>query len=214
MRIAFVGASYVSVETAKGLIKKGHDVIIVDTDKAKLDELSDTLDCSFLHGDGSQPLVLNEVNPARTDFLFCLTESDQYNVIGSLIGRSLGVRRVVPSISDPQFDNICTELGLQDAISPSRTISGYLQDMVGGLQRAELSTAIKDEARLFTFVARESDACVAQDLKLPDEARVMCFYRKGSFAHADSETVFHEGDEIVILTHSKNLPELIERWSS
>jgi trk system potassium uptake protein TrkA len=44
------------------------------------------------------PNILREVNPEQTDFLFCLTDSDQANVIASLVGRSLGFKRVVTSI--------------------------------------------------------------------------------------------------------------------
>ena len=76
MRTVFIGAGQVSVETAKALVKDGHEVIIIETDKAKIDELSEEMDCSFLQGDGSRPNVLREVNPAQTDFLFCLTNSD------------------------------------------------------------------------------------------------------------------------------------------
>jgi trk system potassium uptake protein len=216
MRAVFVGAGKVSVETAKALIAKGHEVIIIETDKAKIDELSEEMDCSFLHGDGSQPKLLREVNPAQTDFLFCLTDSDQVNVIASLVGRSLGFDRVVTSIGDSQFEGICRELGLKDTISPSRTISRYLEDMVGGSKNVglsvELSTVIKDEARFFSFIANEEDAVKAGDLKLPANARVICYYRDGRFALADEETAFRMGDEVVILTHSKNVPALQERW--
>ena len=212
MRAVFLGAAKVSVETAKALIKKGHEVVIIETDKAKIDELSEEMDCSFLQGDGSQPNILREVNPGQTDFLFCLTNSDQDNVIASLVGRSLGFNRVVTSIGDPQFEDICQELGLKDTIIPSRTISRYLEDMVGGCDTVELSTVIKDEARVFTLIAEEEDTVAAKDLKLPAGAKVICYYRDGKFSHADEETTFRIGDEIVILTHSKNMPALQERW--
>ena len=212
MRTVFVGAGKVSVETAKALIKKGHEVIIIETDKARIDVLSEEMDCSFLQGDGSQPNVLREVNPGQTDFLFCLTDSDQDNVIASLVGRSLGFDRVVTSIGDPQFEGICHELGLKDTIIPSRTISRYLEDMVGGGENVELSTVIKDQARFFTLTAKEEDTVAAKDLKLPAGAKVICYYRDGKFSHADEETTFRTGDEIVILTHSKNMPALQERW--
>jgi trk system potassium uptake protein TrkA len=123
--------------------------------RPKIDELSEEMDCSFLQGDGSRPDILREVNPEQTDFLFCLTDSDQANVIASLVGRSLGFKRVVTSIQDEQFEVICHELGLKDTIIPSRTISRYLEDMVGGTENVELSTVIKDEARFFTLVAEE-----------------------------------------------------------
>jgi trk system potassium uptake protein TrkA len=212
MRTVFIGAGEVSIETAKAFVKKGHEVIIIETDKAKIDELSEEMDCSFLQGDGSRPDILREVNPEQTDFLFCLTDSDQHNVIASLVGRSLSFKRVVTSIGDPQFEVICRELGLKDTIIPSRTISRYLEDMVGGTEDVDLSAVIKDEARFFTLIAKEEDAIAAKDLKLPADAKVICYYRDGKFSHADEETTFRIGDEVVILTHSKNMLALEERW--
>jgi trk system potassium uptake protein TrkA len=212
MRTVFIGAGEVSIETAKAFVKKGHEVIIIETDKAKIDELSEEIDCSFLQGDGSRPDILREVNPEQTDFLFCLTDSDQHNVIASLVGRSLSFKRVVTSIGDPQFEVICHELGLKDTIIPSRTISRYLGDMVGGTENVDLSAVIKDEARFFTLIAKEEDAIAAKDLKLPADAKVICYYRDGKFSHADEETTFRIGDEVVILTHSKNMLALEERW--
>jgi trk system potassium uptake protein TrkA len=212
MRTVFVGAGDVSVGTAKALIKKGHEVIIIETDKAKIDELSEEMDCSFLQGDGSQPNILREVNPAQTDILYCLTDSDQANVIAGLVGRSLGFKRVVTSIRNPQFEGICRELGLTDTIIPSRTISRYLEDMVGGTETVELSTVIKDEARFFTFIVKEENAVPVKELELPAEARAVCYYRDGRFAHVDEGTKLQKGDEVVILTHSKHMPALQERW--
>jgi trk system potassium uptake protein len=212
MRTVFIGAGEVSIETAKALVKKGQEVIIIETDKAKIDELSEKIDCSFLHGDGSRPDILREVNPEQTDFLFCLTGSDQANLIASLVGRSLGFKRVVPSIRDEQFEVVCNELGLKDTIIPSRTISRYLEDMVGGRKDVESSTVLKHEARFFTFTAKEEDAVVVKELKLPADVRVVCYYREDKFAHADEETTLRAGDEIVILTHSKYLGELEKRW--
>jgi trk system potassium uptake protein TrkA len=212
MRTVFVGAGKVSIGTAKALIKKGHEVVIIENDKAKINALSEEMDCSFLQGDGSQPNLLREVNPEQTDFLFCLTDSDQANVIASLVGRSLGFKRVVTGIGDPQFEGICHELGLKDTIIPSRTMSRYLEDMVGGTENLNLSEVLKDEARFFTLTAKEEDAVTAKDLKLPGNAKVICYYRDGKFSHADEETTFRIGDEVVILTHSKNMPALQERW--
>lgn len=212
MRTVFIGAGEVSIETARALVKKGHEVIIIDTDKDKIDELSDEMDCSFLQGDGSRPDILREVNPEQTDILFCLTDSDQANVIASLLGRSLGFKRVVTSIRDKQFEGICHELGLKDTIIPSLAISRYLEDMAGGSEAIELSTILKDEARFFTFIAKEEDAVAERDLKLPGDATVICYYREGKFSHADEETILRIGDEAVILTHSKNMPALQERW--
>ena len=38
MRTVFIGAGEVSVETARALVKSGHEVIIIEVDKGKIDE--------------------------------------------------------------------------------------------------------------------------------------------------------------------------------
>ncbi len=212
MRIAFIGAGEVTVRTAEHFVKRGSEVVIIEQDKQRIDELSEELDCSFLHGDGSKPNILREVNPEQTDVLFCLTDNDQINIIASLVGRSLGFKKVITSIHDPEFEKIGQELDLENMIIPSRTISRYLADMVMGLDILELSTVIKHEARFFTITADRDDAGTVADLELPPKARVVCYYRDRHFFLADLETRLRKGDEVVILTHCDNLPALIERW--
>lgn len=187
MRIAFVGAGEMCLRTAELLISRGHQVIIIETNHEKIDEISDNFDCSFLHGDGSKPNILREVGPDQTDALFCLTNSDQANLIASLVGRSLGFKRVITRIQDPEFEMICRELGLQDTIVPSKTIGRYLADMLEGLDILELSTVIRGEARFYSFTAGKDDAKAVADLDLPDKAKVVCFYREERFFLADQK---------------------------
>lgn len=213
MRIVFIGASELSTVTAQLLIKGGNEVVIIETDRGKIDELSDQIDCSFLHGDGSKPPILREAGPEQTDVLFCLSDVDQNNIIASLVGRSLGFGRVVTRIQDREFEAICSELGLEDTINPSRTISRYLADIVKGIDILELSTIIKDEARFFTFVAEKHHEGAIDDLDLPEEARIVCYYRNETFNLADDDYSLKRQDEIVILTHSKNLPKLQKLFS-
>ncbi len=181
MRVVFVGSVPVTIMTAHQLIERGHEVIIIESDRQVIENLSDTIDCSFLHGDGSSPEVLREADPKASDMLFCLTEHDQTNIIANLVGRSLGFHRVVASISDVEFEPVCQELGLEDTIVPARTISRYLADMLAGVDILELRTAIKDEARLFAFTAGADDAGEVKQLDLPSESRVVWFYRQGKF---------------------------------
>jgi trk system potassium uptake protein TrkA len=212
MRVVIVGASEVGIATAILLVKRAYEVVIIEVDRAKIEALSGELDCSFLHGDGSRPNILKEADPARTDFLLCLTNNDQNNIIASLVGRSLGFPRVVTRIRDPDFEPICLELGLEEIIIPSRTIGRYLVDTVAGVGIPDISTTIKGEARLFTFLATKEDERPIGELGLPDRARVICYYRQGKFYLPESDTVLQERDEVVILTHSENLATLQERF--
>jgi NhaP-type Na+/H+ and K+/H+ antiporter len=58
----------------------------------------------------------------------------------------------------------------------------------------------------------EMAAVPVKELKLPAEARAVCYHREGRFALANEETTLQKGDEVVRLTDSKNMPALQERW--
>jgi trk system potassium uptake protein TrkA len=214
MRAVFIGASALTVMTARYLLARGHEVVIIERDKEVIDALSTELDCGFLHADGAKPAVLREADPEHTDVLFCLTGSDQANIISSLVGRSLGFGRVVTKINDPEFEHICIELGLEGTIIPARTVGRHLTEMFEGTNPLEISAMIKAEARVFSFVAREEDAKPISELALPDSTRVICLYRDQKFLLPGDDDRLKPGDEVVLITHSRNLPELAERWST
>ena len=158
MRAIFVGASPLTVMAARRLLKGGHDVVIIEEDKERISTLSETLDCGFIHGDGSRPAVLEELSPGESDMLFCLSSEDQDNIIASLVAQTMDFRRVITKIEDPDFQVICTKLGLDDVIVPDRDVGERLADLVEGHDVADLSAAVESGIRFFHFVAREQDA--------------------------------------------------------
>lgn len=214
MRAVFVGVGSLAVMTARRLLKRGHEVVMIDWNKDRIDALAEELDCGFLHGDGSKPVLLREADPSKTDFLFCLTGNDQTNILASLAGHSLGYRRVVPKIDDPEFEHLCIELGLEDAIIPARTTGRYLADMFEGRDHMEIIALVKDAARVFSFVAHEEDGKPINELDLPQDSRVMFLYRDEKFMLPEPESTFKRGDEVMIITHSRNIEKLDQRWSA
>lgn len=212
MRAVFIGAGKLALMTARLLLKRHHEVVIIERDKETIDSLSSDMDCGFLYGDGSKPAILKEADPQQTDILYCLTGNDQTNILASLVGRSLGFKRIVTKIDDPEFEHICIELGLEDTIIPARTTGRLLADMFEGQDPLELSTMIREEARVFSFVIKEGSPETVATLDLPDISRVICLYREGKFIIPESDTRLKLDDEVVVLTHRKNLPDLHERF--
>jgi trk/ktr system potassium uptake protein len=126
MRVLFLGASSLAMKTARVLSEAGHDVVIIERNAERITEANEHFDCAFLHGDGTRPDMLKEADPARSDILYCITDHDQTNIITSLVGKNLGIKRVVTKIEDEDYLPICEELGLSDTIVPDRTVSKYL----------------------------------------------------------------------------------------
>ena len=212
MRAIFVGASPLTVMTAQRLLKAGHDVVIIDIDEDRISDLSETLDCGFIHGDGSRPAVLEELSPDETDTLFCLSSDDQDNIIASLVGQTMQFRNVVTKIEDPDFEGICSKLGLDNVIVPDRDVGERLSDRVEGHDVTDLSSAVEGGIRFFQFVAREQDAGRVDALDLPEEARVIVIIRDGDSVIAGDDDELRQDDRVLVVTRQDQLEKLRKRF--
>jgi trk system potassium uptake protein TrkA len=213
MRAIFVGASPLTVMAARRLLKAGHDVVIIEEDKERISTLSETLDCGFIHGDGSRPAVLEELSPGESDMLFCLSSEDQDNILASLVAQTMDFRRVITKIEDPDFQVICTKLGLDDVIVPDRDVGERLADLVEGHDVADLSAAVESGIRFFHFVAREQDAGRIGELDLPDQARVIVITRGEESIIVGDDDVLKQDDRVLVVTHRDDLEKLKKRFS-
>lgn len=212
MRVVFVGAGALTLMTARLMIERRHDVVIVERDAARVEELAEELDCGFINGDGSKPAILLEAGPGETDVLFCLTDDDQDNIIAALVGRSLGFKRVVTRIDDPEYEHICMELGLVDTIVPDRAIARLLVELAEGRDPLEMSSVARAGMRFMGLVAGPRQAGRVAALRLPTRTRAVLLYRGGRPILLDPDTEIKEGDELVLVSHVDDLPALSERW--
>lgn len=214
MKIVFIGASSLAIATAELLLQVDHEVIIIEKDKAVIDELIEEIDCVFMHGNGSKPAILRETDPGSIDILFCLTKSDEANIIASLVARSLGIQRVITRIEDVEFEHICIELGLNDIIIPTLNNARYLANIAAGRNILELSAIIRGNVRLFSFIADETCEEPVGDLDLPKHSRVIFLYRDNVFQPTDEDTKLKQGDEVVLVTTTDEYEQLHEKWSN
>lgn len=213
MRAIFVGASPLTVMAARRLIKGGHDVVIIEEDKERISTLSETLDCGFIHGDGSRPAVLEELSPGESDILFCLSSKDQDNIIASLVAQTMHFNRVITKIEDPDFQVICTKLGLDDVIVPDRDVGERLADLVEGHDVADLSAAVESGIRFFHFVVREQDAGRIGELDLPDQSRVIVITRGDESIIVSDDDVLKQDDRVLVVAHRDDLEKLKKRFA-
>ena len=212
MKVVFIGASSLAVATAQRLLQAGHEVIIIENDKAVIDSLMEKIDCVFIHGNGSKPAILKETDPDSIDVLFCLTKSDEANIIASLVARSLGIKRVITRIEDSEFEHICVGLGLDDTIIPTQTNARYLANIAAGRNILELSAVFRGNVRLFSFVADDTDEVTVSALALPKQSRVIFCYRDNVFLPVDKDSKLQKGDEVVVVTTTDDYDKLHDKW--
>ncbi|MCB1112996.1 MAG: NAD-binding protein [Chlamydiales bacterium] len=212
MRIVFYGLCELTVMTAQKFIEQNHDIIIMDPNKEKIEEIKDSMDCNFLVGDAIHPDILKETNPKEVDLFLALSDMSQNNLVACLVGRSLGAKRVILRVDDPEYRKVCAELGLLDVIVSPQIVSEYLTDVILNENILKLTRNVRDKACLYHIPIHEDKIEKLADLKLPQKTRVIYYLRDGEFHHYDDSVSFQKGDEIILLTDRDNLEKLKKSW--
>lgn len=212
MRIVLVGGSPLVIHCAQRLINDKHDVIIIEEEADVIEELSEKLDCSFIEGNATLPLILKETDPKTIDALLCLTKNDSVNIVVGLVGRSLEFKNVMIGIQDPDLEHVCNELGLSNTIVPIKKVSHDLVNAIYDQDAQAFENLVKGEASLFAFDARPEDAGPLGKLNLPAGAMAVWFYRGDQFHLAKTDTLLKEGDYVVVATVRSELKGLRKQF--
>ena len=124
MKAIIVGAGEVGFQLSKVLLAEGYDVVAIDQSQSACDRLSETLDLMTLCGSGSAPSLLETAGISNTDLLISVTNSDETNILASLIAKRCGVKNKIARVSNSTyFDNTIitrADLGIDHTINSER----------------------------------------------------------------------------------------------
>lgn len=98
-----VGAGQVGHHLCEKLSVEGQEVVLVDSDKAKLRRLEKDLNILTMHGSGASARVLEEAGIDRTDLFIAVTDSDEVNLIACIISKEYKVKSRIARVRNEDF---------------------------------------------------------------------------------------------------------------
>ena len=144
MKIIITGSGKVGFTLAEQLVRESHDVTIVDLKEAALRRAADMLDIMAVQGNGVSANVLREAGADSADLVVATTNSDEVNMVCSLVAKNLGAKYTIARIRNPEYNSTLAELRKDLKI-----------DMVINPERA---TAL-EISRLLRFPSASSSFC-------------------------------------------------------
>jgi trk system potassium uptake protein TrkA len=149
MRFVIVGYGRVGARTARVLKEEGHDVVLVENDKQKVERATNA-GFEVVDGDGSNEAVLERAGIANADAIGGLTGDPNVNFAACMIGKEFGCRTVM-RISEDYREEIYEQYAedVDDVIYPERLgAAGAKTALLGGnfnalgdlTERLQLST--------------------------------------------------------------------------
>ncbi|SMX36459.1 potassium channel family protein [Maliponia aquimaris] len=214
MRVTVLGASTFAIATIRQLIERGHEVVLIEQDRARLDALAETLDCGMIHGDGSLPGTLTEAFGDGADAFVALTDTDNVNILAAAVARSVGYPRVITQLTRTELRPIIDQLDLGETITPHESFARALVDGLERHDRVSAGDVLGNDLRLLVVTLPEAaEARVCSDLGLPDRARPLARIRGEEEVMLDPETELRPGDRLLLLVRARDHDRVLSLFS-
>ena len=161
MRILIVGAGKLGSLLAKKLSEKGHDVIVIDVDRQRAEQVAAEADVAAYARDATDPSVYDEINLANIDVVVATTNRDEVNLFVALMAREYGVSRIIVKVRDARIGQIITRMGIAEhVIVEPQVISSIVEGFIEGKYNiVELAPVFVGGFRLVTITLPEG-SCV------------------------------------------------------
>ena len=215
MRIVVVGASRLGVALVSELLENQHNVVLVDHSRERLDDVSNRLDCGFIEGDGTLPQTLRDAYGDAAEALIMLTNHDDVNILGAVVGRSIGYKRVVLQIVRSELLEVCEELGFDEIVTPHATVAKSISRSIKSHSRVWSQIELAEGLEFGSYVIDESrDGKTLGTIDLPDGARAVARLRDEEPAKIGSDVPLSEGDRLLVAAGSDVRKELDDMFGT
>jgi len=153
MKIIIAGAGDVGFHLAKLLSYEAQDTFVIDTDGDKLEYINSHLDVITKKGDATSIKLLKEIGIDSADLLLAVTESQNTNFTVSVIGKSLGAKKTIARINNPEFLNSeginFKDFGVDFMISPEELAADEIKML---LNESSFNDTVAFENGLFNVM--------------------------------------------------------------
>src|SRR3546814_2309515 len=132
-----------------------------------------------------------------------LTNSDQINILGAVMAKSLGCKSNLVLLNSSLLNQVNKALGIDAQINPRAvTISRVLQHVRKGRIRSVYAVQ-QGSAEVIEAEALETSPLVGRpfrDLELPDGIRIGAIYRDGAVIRPSGDTKIKAKDRVVLFS--------------
>ena len=204
--IIIAGGGRIGLNLAK-FLEKDHRVRIIEMNKERVAEIAEQLeDTLVLHGNASDEELLLEEGIESTDLFLALTDSDEINVIVSILAKRLGAHKTVALVKR----NVYEDLGEQSddvdmVISPDQiTTSGILAHIRKGdtMMVHSLRQGKAEAIEIIVHGDNEHSDVVGktvEEMNLPEGVVVGSVVRNNEVIMGSRKLVIEEDDHVLIV---------------
>jgi trk system potassium uptake protein len=213
MYIIVIGGGKVGYHLAKALLAEGHEVLVIERDRSRVEFICSELGSICLLGDGCEAATLAEAGTARADMLIAVTGDDEDNLVSCQVAKhKFKVPRTIARSSNPKNETLFRMLGVDVTVSSTNVIMENIQQEVPTHMLTHLLN-IQDRGLELVEIKIPADAKSAgkkiKDLAMPSSSILALIIRRDQRPQVvTQDSIIQNGDQIIALTTSETEEQL------
>lgn len=204
MKIIIVGTGKQVYFLARDFLSKGHRVIVVSSLPEDARWMARRLKATIVHGDGSDPAVLEDAGAAEADAVIAATLNDPDNLVICQIAQlRFRVPMTLAVANDPDNQEVFPKLGVRNVLSITQLVSKLIGQRTASEEITDLAIMAGGAVNVTELVLTDRCPAVGQPLStvpLSRDALVASVVRGGAAIIPHGDTALAVGDRIVLVT--------------
>lgn len=214
MYVVIAGLSDVGKNLAVLLARQGDEVVIVDRDASRCNDMAEGSDVMVITGDASQKAILEEAGVRKAYAFVAAAGDDSENLMLCMIAREMGARMVISLVDDTEHEEAFKQAGVTFQVNLDMVAARHISRMISQPYVKDFMTCSGSE--IVEVEVETGMKCVGRrisELKAPKGIGILVTQRGGRTL--DTDDIIRQGDWLTLIVNqgaARQGTEFMDKW--
>jgi len=216
MYIVIVGAGGIGKRLTELTLKDGnHNVIVIDKDQARCEEIARKYDAVAINADATQEDTLDESEVKKADVLVTTTDDDATNLMVVSLAKNKGVKHLISVVNQEESKPMYMEKGVKMVKSPNIVMAEHLYKSIKHPTVEEYMN-VGVYAEIFRLPINSNSKLSGKTITsigLPKKSLIVAVERDRKFIIPTDDIELFSGDKVTVLAHKDQVNRVAALFS-
>lgn len=220
MKIILVGGGKVGTALARQLSEEGHNVTVIDTNKPRVEHISEAYDVMGIVGNGASIATLYEAGIEEADVFIAITGSDELNLLCCMFAKKAGHCHTIARVRNPSYSHelefIKKQTGISAIVNPEMAAAMEISHLLRFPGASKIDTFADGRVRLIKCALTEAqgmDGMAIRDIlsRLGSDVLVCAVECGADVLIPNGDFVLRNGDQVTFLATQERARDFFQK---
>ena len=208
MYTIILGGGKIGFSLSKWLISLNHEITIIESSLSKCEKIENNLGNIVIHGDGTDPTILESSGMSRAINFISTTKSDPANLISCQIAKEhFNLKNIFSIINQNENSELFNHLGINNTLSIDEIITDKLKNIMHANKISQASTLYSETGNSILSITITPENFIANkkviEIDLPNGSFFSLIVPLSGVPFVPQpESIIEPGHKIIVVTNT------------